>query len=776
MAASDVRASFARLPIPPTPLIGRRAEIAELSALLRAPEVRLLTLTGPGGVGKTRLALAVAGQLASDFADGVCFVSLASLDDSALVIEILKRALRIAEHPGQTLLDSLQSALREQQLLVTLDSFEHLTGAANELASLLAACPELKLLITSRSPLRVRAERVVPVQPFATPDLALTSAPAELLELDAVALFVERARASAPDFALTPRNACAVVKICARLDGLPLAIELAAARAPLLPPEMLLERMEQGFAILQAPRRDAPERQQTLHATIAWSYALLTPEQQTVFRRLGVFAGGWTLAAAEAVLVGPDETLDVLEALGALIEQSLITPRDLPTDRRFVMLETIAEFAHQLLLEDPIAARLRDRHAGWCASLVQLASDEQDKPLPDSLTQLMVELPNLRAALDWLAVSDDIVTFARLTSGLTWCWFSYSDTAEAQQRLEQALAQSERLPPDVYASVLLSLSTVTHLRGELAEAQHYLETCVAIARQQGAPRLLTRALHVWGEVRQERGDFDGALELLQEAQEIARARGWIGAEASATAQIGLTLFELGALEEAAVHTRHAVELYRAAGNQQAKLASLLEIAALVDWANGDHTAGLAGFIESAELCVEAENLYTLTLALTGIACAAAELRQPEPAARLFGWIERTGERTNTMLLQPERGLRERAQQSLAQVLGAERQAREQAAGSRLMLGDVLALARSVTETDTTATPDTASGTPYGSPLTARELQVLRLITEGKPDREIAAALSISPRTVTTHVTNILNKLGLSSRSAAAAYAARHDLV
>jgi predicted ATPase/DNA-binding CsgD family transcriptional regulator len=776
MAAFNTGNQLTQLPSPPTPLIGRRTELAELAALLRTPEVRLLTITGPGGVGKTRLALALAEQVACDFADGVCYVPLASLDDADLVIELIKRALRITEQPGQALLDGLQTALRDQQLLLVLDSFEHLTGAANQLASMLEACPELKVLVTSRSPLRVRAERVVPVQPLAAPDPAAPAGVEELASYDAVALFVERARAGAPDFVLTLQNARAVAEICARLDGLPLALELAAARITLLPPAMLAERLAHGFAILQAPRRDVPERQQTLHATIAWSVALLTPEQQLAFRRLGVFAGSWTLAAAEAVLNGPAEQLDVLEALGALIEQSLVATRDVPTGRRFVMLETIAEFARLELLSDPEIDAVRDRHAAWCASLVQLAGDDRDKPQADVLTVLMVELPNLRTALDWLAETDDIVAFARLTSGLTWCWFSYADTAEAQQRLEYALARSERLPPDVYGSVLLSLGTVVHLRGELEHAGELLEICAAIARQQGALRLLTGVLHVWGEVRQEQGDFDGALELLQESQEIARAQGWVGAEASATAQIGLTLFELGALEEAALHTRHAVELYRAAGNQPAKLASLLEIAALVDWANGDHEAGLAGFIESAELCAEMGNFYTLTLALTGIGCAAAELLQPEPAARLFGWIERTGERTNTMLLQPERGLRERAQVSLAQVLGAERLAQEQAAGSRLALDDVLVLARSVIVGHAAARPDTANGNPYGSLLTARELDVLRLITEGKPDREIAAELSISPRTVTTHVTNILNKLGLSSRSAAAAYAARYDLV
>ncbi|HEV2041036.1 MAG TPA: adenylate/guanylate cyclase domain-containing protein, partial [Casimicrobiaceae bacterium] len=497
------------LPFQGIHLVGRSRELRAICETLQRQGVHLFTLTGPGGTGKTRLSVQVAEDLADGFAHGVFFVPLATIEDAALVLPAIAQALGVSAAAGQ----SLSAYLAEKTMLIVLDNFEQVTAAGPQLASLIGQAPLVKCLVTSREPLHLTGEHVYPVSPLAVPEVRRLPSLAMLAECASVALFVERAKAVTPGFALTEHNAQAVAEICLHLDGLPLAIELAAARTPLLSPDAMLKRMPERLKLLAGGARDMPERQQTIRNAIAWSCDLLDEGERELFAQLGVFAGGFVLEAAEAVCEAS------LDGVASLVDKSLVRRQG----ERLGMLETIRAFALEKLAERNVGDRVRDRHAAYFEELAEDACRQRWQREKYCLDMLENEHDNLRAALDRLRVNAP-ERFLHLAGALGWFWHLHSHFTEGRAYLAEALAMTTARD-DGRARALSAAGELAAWAGDLPAARALIEEAVAIWRDSGREREIGLALLELGWGCFIAGDNDDARQRMEESLRIAKAVG-----------------------------------------------------------------------------------------------------------------------------------------------------------------------------------------------------------------------------------------------------------
>jgi predicted ATPase/DNA-binding SARP family transcriptional activator len=678
------------LPAQTTSFVGREEEVAELIHLLEISTCRLVTILGPGGIGKTRLVLQAGSQLLADYPDGVWFVALAPISDSGLVASAIAQTFDVREAGGRPLLDRLKDYLRDKQLLLLLDNFEQVIEAAPLIGELLAAAPGLKVVVTSRAVLRLYGEHELVVPSLRLPNRTDQVSPTQLTQYAATQLFVERAQVVRADFSATHENAPAIAQICVRLDGLPLAIELAATRVKLFPPQSLVARLERRLPLLRGGARDLPARQRTLRDTIAWSYDLLAPAEQMLFARLAVFVGGWTIEAAEAVCNANDDLgIAIVDGLAALIDQSLVRQGPgINGEPRFTMLETIREYALERLQATGEVGRMRDCHLAYYLTLVERAERQrQGTALEQWYERLTAEIDNLRAARQWSrTAASSAEAELRLVGALWWFWLGMGNTFEALAWLEVALERRSGVAPRLQALVLLGagemcleqgdyqratalyqeslalyrgfgdqrgiaralhyLGYMERLRGNYEEARLYQEECLKLYREIGEIKDASWALLMLGDVFEDQGDHQQATSYFCEAlthnQPLADKEvcGW------ATINLGRIAHAQGNPEQATALYQEGLALFRNLKYQYG-IAHVLTDLGDVAHTQGDDERAMAFYRESLGLLRETGGPHYICKCLEGAAGMAGIQGRPEQAARLFGAVERLRDSTAT---------------------------------------------------------------------------------------------------------------------------------
>ncbi len=796
------------LPASRTSFMGREHEMMEIKRELAM--TRLLTLTGAGGSGKTRLALEVARDLIGAYPDGVWLAELASLSNGEFVPQAFAEAVGVRGQPDRPLTDTLVDALRSKKVLLLLDNCEHLINAvAGLVALLLDSCPHLRILATSREALRAVGEVIWPVPLLSVPDLVSQPTEAQLEGYEAVRLFVDRARQHDPAFALTPENAQAVAQICSRLEGLPLAIELAAARIKLLPPQALLHRLSDRLKLLTGGPREFSERQRTLRSTIEWSYELLEEGEKVVFGRLSVFSGGATLGATEAVCdtLG-DLSVDALEGISSLLDKSLLSKEEgTGGESRFVMLETIREYAQERLEESGETETTKRAHAEYF-----LAIAEEAEPMlwgPEDATwsnRLEREHDNMRAALSRALGFEAAELALRLGGALRWFWYIEGYYGEGRSWLETALAKDGRASAQARARVLEGVGWLADKQGDLDRAEAAAEEGLKlraeadlgelvaaefqnvlgdVARQRGdyerAARLVEESLALYQEagdkpgiawslgnlanVAGDRGDHERAKQLYEEG--IARSRQLGGAYPLGEYLVspGFTLLLEGNPERTTALNEEAADLLRKQGRRGGLQFALDNLG----WAmllRGEYDKAKALHKDSLILCKELGDKSITSKSLDGLACSAGEKGDAERAARLFGAAEALREAIGYLQAPRESALREpyleAARSRLDEAVWEKAFTEGRAMGPEKAVEYALAKEE---ETDPSTTPATEEPSAAQPPvaLTRREREVAALVSMGLTNRQIASELVISGYTVNNHVANILKKLNLHSR-------------
>ncbi len=799
---SAPRTARHNLPAEVASFVGRERELAELKRLLGS--VRLLTLTGPGGCGKTRLALRLASDLLPSFPDGVWLVELAPLGEWALVPRALGAALGVRGTAGRPLLATLAAALADRRLLLVLDNCEHLLGAVARLAeTLLRACPQLRVLATGREPLRIPGEVTWRVPPLALPRAAEVLPLEALGQIEAIALFVARARARQPGFVLTVENAATVAAICRRLEGLPLGIELAAAQVGALGLEPLAARLDDALRLLAGGSRTSP-RQQTLAATLDWSHALLTEAEQALFRRLAVFAGSFDIEAAEAICGGAGlASADVVLLLTALVEKSLVEPLA-PGAARYRQLEPVRQYARARLRLQAEADAVQERHARYFLALAERAEPWlMSARRGDRVERLATEQDNLRAALAWGRHGGQPGASElglRLAAALFWFWVFRGDVSEGLDWLDAALAACPRAAPAHRARALHAAGELAWLLGQRAVAHDRLQESARLWRALGDKRELAYTLQALPLVSDETAARDWAEESLRLFEEVGDPWG------AAHAVLTLGMLALGPDHSAArAPLEEALARWRALGDEWG-MAQALNILGDLARSLGDVALATARYEESLALLRKQGLSGTVPSLLHNLGYLALRGGQPQRALRLFResleLFRRQGDQRGvadcldavagvlSALQQPARAARLLgAAAALREAIGAvvwpanaadyartleavRGQLDPAARAAAWAEGRGLPLERALEEALAAAPP---GGGTSGLELTPREREVAALVAQGLTSREIGGALVITEGTARLHVKHIIRKLGFSSRAQVAAWAVAQGL-
>jgi predicted ATPase/DNA-binding CsgD family transcriptional regulator len=732
----------------PTQIVGRAGELKLASQVLLRDDVRLVTFTGPAGTGKTRLSLALAESLVELFTDGVFFVDLARLDDPSLVSAAIAETLGIREGRDKPLLERLEGVLFDRHVLLVLDNFEHVLAAADQVADLLAVCPDLKILATSRAPLRLRWEHVFPIFPLPLPARDANADVARVAESPAVQLFVERARAAEPGFALTEQNAATLAEVCMRLDGLPLAIELAAARTRVLPPEALLTRLRNRLEVLIDGARDLPVRQRTLREAIGYSYDLLGDDERALFCQLSIFAGGCTVEAAAAIMAEPLDEVGarpaVLDRLQSLVDKSLLQRDQLPGGEvRFRMLETIREYAHEQLARAGGLAGLRDR---WIDYLLELTHRSRNALLgreqAATLAMLDREHDNLRAALRACIEAGDAERGLQLAAALWRYWFVRGFFTEGRTWLSELLAlPGATARTTLRANALSAAGNLAYNQGDDAAAEAFQTESLAIRRELGDRGGVAVSLDTLGALAFRRGDCERANSLLEESLLVKREREDRWGIAAALHHLGDVALEQGHFSTARARYEDS----------------------LVQWA-------------------ELGDIWSIAMVLESLAGMAQARGNPARALKLVGAASALRERLHGAPMPPvQRAQQQKLIEAVQGSLGTEAATAALAEGRAMGFEQAISYARAADEPapTTKVAAESPTALPAQGPLawlTPREREVAGLLLRGMSNRQIAEDLVITERTAETHVCRILSKLGLDSRAQIAAWVIDNGLL
>src|SRR5919199_451812 len=732
----------------PTQIVGRAGELKLASQVLLRDDVRLVTFTGPAGTGKTRLSLALAESLLELFTDGVFFVDLARLDDPSLVSAAIAETLGIREGRDKPLLERLEGVLFDRHVLLVLDNFEHVLAAADQVADLLAVCPDLKILATSRAPLRLRWEHVFPIFPLPLPARDANADVARVTESPAVQLFVERARAAERGSALAGKNAATLAEVCMRLDGLPLAIELAAARTRVLPPEALLTRLRNRLEVLIDGARDLPVRQRTLREAIGYSYDLLGDDERALFCQLSIFAGGCTVEAAAAIMAEPLDEVGarpaVLDRLQSLVDKSLLQREQLHGGEvRFRMLETIREYAHEQLARAGGLTELRDR---WIDYLLELTHRSRNALLgreqAATLAMLDREHDNLRAALRACIDAGDAERGLQLAASLWRYWFVRGLFTEGRTWLSELLAlPGASARTTLRANALSAAGNLAYNQGDDAAAEAFQTESLAIRRELGDRGGVAASLDTLGALAFRRGDCERANALLEESLLVKREREDRWGIAAALHHLGDVALEQGHFSTARARYDDS----------------------LVQW-------------------VDLGDIWSIAMVLDSLAGMAQARGNPTRALKLVGAASALRERLHGAPMPPvQRAQQQKLIEAVQGSLGTEAATAALAQGRAMGFEQAISYARAADEPapTTKVAAESPTALPAQGPLawlTPREREVAGLLLRGMSNRQIAEDLVITERTAETHVCRILSKLGLDARAQIAAWVIDNGLL